>query len=67
MEQIIRRKKLLHLVGLSDSTIYRKELAGEFPRRVKLSSHSVGWRQSEVEEWLENRPRAEPSELDGEH
>ena len=64
MDPIIRRKKLRQLVGLSDSTLYRKEQAGEFPRRVKLGRHSVGWRLSEVEAWLEDRPYVTDPEPD---
>lgn len=33
------------------------ERAGQFPARVKLGKASVGWHQTEVEKWLEDRER----------
>ena len=41
--------------GLSRSTIYRLEQAGDFPRRVRLSANSMGWWSSAVDEWLAKR------------
>jgi len=41
--------------GLSRSTIYRLEQAGEFPRRVRLSANSMGWWSSHVDEWKSAR------------
>lgn len=49
---ILRRPDVEGLVGLSYSTIRRKENAGQFPRRVRLGTNSVGWRKSEIMEWL---------------
>ncbi|BCS54113.1 AlpA family transcriptional regulator [Geobacter sp. SVR] len=36
---------------LSESTIYRKEKAGTFPKKVKLSERRVGFRAHEVLAW----------------
>jgi prophage regulatory protein len=33
----------------------RKEKAGEFPKRVKLSANSVAWIEAEVDEWAQQR------------
>ncbi len=41
--------------GLSRSTIYRLEQAGDFPRRVRLSGNSTGWWSSHVDEWKSAR------------
>lgn len=54
-ERIIRIPELVQLVSLSAATIYRQERAGAFPKRLVLSPHAVGWRLSEVEEWLATR------------
>ena len=40
---------------LSKATIYRKESAGEFPRRVAISVGCVRWLASEVEQWSRER------------
>jgi prophage regulatory protein len=52
---VIRRKKLLELIGVSASTQWRMEKAGLFPARRRLNKNSVGWILSEVEEWINNR------------
>ena len=54
-ERIIRTKELLEITGLSRTTIWRMEKAGTFPKRVNLGEASVGWRYSEVSEWIEGR------------
>jgi prophage regulatory protein len=54
---VIRRKKLLELIGVSSATQWRMEKAGLFPARRRLGKGSVGWILSEVEEWIKNRER----------
>jgi len=53
--QIFRRPEVESLTGLSCSTIYRLMNKGEFPRPVRLSANSVGWLESDLEQWLEQR------------
>jgi prophage regulatory protein len=43
--------------GLSRTTVWREERAGRFPKRVRLTANSVGWVESEILAWMENRPR----------
>ena len=40
-------------VGLSRSSLYRKEMRGEFPKKVLLSPMRKGYRLSEVKKWVE--------------
>ena len=54
-ERIIRAKEVSELTGLSRTTIWRMERKGQFPARVSLGVGSVGWRYSEVNEWLIRR------------
>jgi len=54
-ERIIRAQELQELTGLSRTTIWRMERKGEFPSRVPLSGSSVGWRHSEIMEWMKQR------------
>ena len=42
-------------VGLSRTTIWRLEKDGKFPARRKLSTNSVGWLKSSIEEWIQSR------------
>jgi prophage regulatory protein len=53
-DRILRLNAVLDLTGLSRSTLYRKMDLGTFPRNVRISTRCVGWRQSDVAEWLRN-------------
>jgi prophage regulatory protein len=54
-ESFMRWREVQHATGLSRSTIWRLERAGDFPQRRKLSTHTVGWLQGEIEHWLKSR------------
>ena len=49
----------MQLTGLSRTTIYRLELAGEFPKRRQLSHNSVAWREEDISHWGDTRPVAQ--------
>jgi prophage regulatory protein len=51
--RIIRKQEVLSRIPLSEASIYRKERLGQFPKRVQLGDNSVGWLESEVDEWFE--------------
>ncbi len=53
-ERILRIEEVVKLTGISRTTIWRKERIGEFPARVPLSSCIVGWRATEINEWIKN-------------
>jgi prophage regulatory protein len=57
MNKVLRRKQMLEIIGVSNTTQWRLEKAGDFPARIKLGRASVGWRLDEVEEWLKGRDR----------
>jgi prophage regulatory protein len=52
---ILRRKQVESRVGLSRSTIYDAVKAGTFPKPIQLGPRSVGWLESDVAAWLEQR------------
>jgi prophage regulatory protein len=52
---LILRSERKKLVPLSDTTIWRMERRGEFPRRIVISSKRVAWRRSEIDVWLRQR------------
>jgi prophage regulatory protein len=54
---LILRPERKRLVPLSDTTVWRMERRGEFPRRIAISEKRVAWRRSEIEAWLEQRIR----------
>ena len=53
--KIYRRRDVEHLVGLSRSTIYAMMAAGTFPKPIKLGKRAVGWRESDVLDWVASR------------
>jgi prophage regulatory protein len=54
---IIRLPAVKEKTGLSRSTIYQQVASGEFPKPVSLGLRAIGWFESEVNAWLENRVR----------
>lgn len=57
-EKHYRRPEVETLTGLSRSTIYALMDKGDFPRPVRLAARAVGWPESAITEWLEQRQAA---------
>ena len=53
--RILSKRQLREVVLYSPQHIARLEKAGKFPKRVKLGLARVGWIESEVLEWLQER------------
>ncbi len=51
----LRLSKVKDITALSETTIWRLEQAGQFPKRRKISKRAVAWSAAEVYEWLENK------------
>jgi len=56
---IFRQRKVSEVTGLARSTLYKEVAEGRFPPPVQLTGGAVGWLETEVEEWIRTRPRAE--------
>lgn len=52
---ILRRPDVERLTGLPRSSIYRQMAEGVFPRPVSLGGRSVGWKFTDIREWLAAR------------
>lgn len=52
---ILRLPVVKTRVGLSRSAIYLAISREEFPRPVQLGARSVGWLESEIEDWIRER------------
>ncbi|KUJ75808.1 hypothetical protein AVO42_11045 [Thiomicrospira sp. XS5] len=57
-DRIIRKKELALMLGISEATIYRWIKTENFPKAIKLGANSVGWWQSEIDQWLNSREKA---------
>jgi prophage regulatory protein len=53
--RIMRLKEVIEKTGLSRSTIYNWISQGKFPKQIDLGARSVGWVDTEVDEWLSLR------------
>ena len=56
--RLMRLEEVLHLCGISKSTLNDLIAIGEFPRPVRISARAVGWWAWEVWAWLKARPPA---------
>jgi len=56
--RILRMAELKVRIGLSRSTIYEAINQGNFPASISLGARAVGWLESDVDKWLENRINA---------
>lgn len=58
-DRIIRWNELRQFIGLSRGWIFLLERDGKFPRRVAIGPNSVGWKLSEIQQWIDSKPRVE--------
>ena len=62
MEKLIRPKHLSEKLGVSIPTLYRLMKKPEFPDKIRISSQAIGFRESEISEWMESQK--EPSNME---
>ena len=55
---LLRTREVLELVPVGRSTLWRLVQRSEFPRPIRIGPRAVGWRVSDIEEWLESWPEA---------
>jgi prophage regulatory protein len=53
-DRILRLNAVLDRTGLSRSTLYRKVEEGTFPVQVQIAARCVGWRETDVVNWMRN-------------
>jgi prophage regulatory protein len=51
-DYILRLPQIIKKTGLSRSTIYNLMSRGDFPQKIKLSYRTMGFLESEVDQWL---------------
>lgn len=54
-KRFLRVTTVMKLTGLSRTTIYRYVDLGIFPKGIQLGPRCVGWIESEIEEWMNER------------
>jgi predicted DNA-binding transcriptional regulator AlpA len=53
--RVLSRSETLKMVGLSDRTWDRLEARGETPPKTRLSPNRIGYRASDIRQWLDAR------------
>ena len=53
--RILRLPAVLEFSGLSETQIDEQVSRGDFPRPLKIGLRTVGWLESELEEWLNKK------------
>jgi len=57
-KRILRLPEVIGLVCLKKSSIYDLIRRGIFPVPIRLGLRSVGWYETEINDWLHSRARA---------
>lgn len=58
--RLLRKPAVLERVGLSDTTLWRLERAGRFPKSIRISPGAVAWRETDIENWITERAEGRP-------
>ncbi len=53
--KIIRPKQLSAMLGISITTLWRLENNNDLPPKIRLGKTAVGWRESDISDWLASR------------
>ena len=54
-EKILRPKDLIKMLGISRTSLWRLEREGCFPKHLQLGVRSIGWKLSDVNQWIKER------------
>jgi predicted DNA-binding transcriptional regulator AlpA len=53
--RVLTRTQTIKMVGVSDRTWDRLEARGETPPKTRISEGRIGYRASDIKEWLDRR------------
>ena len=65
VDRIVRKKELRQILSIGQTKLDEMVRSGEFPAPVRLGgprSRAIGWRLSDVQRWIDERPPAIPAE-----
>ena len=55
--RILRKPQVLARLGVSGTTLWRMQRRNEFPKPFRISPGLIGWRETDVDRWIEERGR----------
>lgn len=56
-DKIHRLSSALSMTGLCRTSMYQALKANQFPQPVLLGKRAVGWRESDLIDWIGSRPK----------
>ena len=56
IDQFIRRRDVVRITGIPQSTLYSMMACGDFPPSYRLGKRTVAWKASEIAAWMRSRP-----------
>ena len=65
--KLLTVSEVTQTIGVATSTLYRWMHNGNFPRGIKLGPACTRWRSIEIEQWIQNCPRALEETREKEH
>jgi len=60
-ETILRKRAVLALTGMGATWLHMEVKAKRFPQPVQIGQRAIGWKKSEVEQWLKSREAVVPT------
>lgn len=64
--QLVSLRTTIKLVSASRSSIYRWINANSFPVPVRIGERAIAFKLTELEKWIESRPRAQQPTINNE-
>ena len=61
-KRFLREPQVQDKTGLSRVTLWRLEKLGRFPARVQLTDGAVGWLESDIDDWIDQKVNNSRSE-----
>ena len=60
ISRFIRMNEVVSITGFSKPHIYRMISESKFPRPYKIGIRSVGWKLSDIKDWVDTRVKTQP-------
>ena len=57
-ERFIKLDEVIYRTGLKTTSIYTLMNQGRFPKNIKLTKDRVGWLESDIDRWIDERIKA---------
>ena len=55
-DRLLHIREVAAMTALSRATIYTMMRSGDFPRPLQVGPRAVRWRESQVRQWVDDRP-----------